>query len=164
MDFSKVSRYVCIALSGALLTMALAGCAATQSEATDEQAANRQYMAAVNQGMDDLAAKLEGFSDAVSRADVVSMRTQVEKAFKEIDDLDALEAPEALADVKAGYLEGCALLEGALGEYVDLYTQLDNGTLTADSEEYAAALAAIQQAYDAGIAKLEETDELAISL
>ena len=164
MDFSKLSRYACIALAGAVLAMALSGCTPTQSTATEEQTANRQYMAAVNQGMDELAVKLESFNDAVSRADVVAMRTQLEKAFKEIDDLDALEAPEALADVKTGYLEGCAMLEGALGEFVSLYTQLESGELAADSEEYASALAAIQESYDAGIAKLEETDKLALEL
>ena len=92
------------------------------------------------------------------------MRTQVEKAFKELDDLESIEAPEVLADVKAGYVEGCAMLEEALGSYVDLYTQLESGALAADSIEYANALAEIQASYDEGIAKLEETDQKALEL
>ncbi len=161
---SIVSRFACAALAGALLTAALAGCMPVDTAANDELSANRQYMAAVNQGMDDLAAKLESFNDAVARGDVVTMRTQVEKAFKELDDLESIEAPEVLADVKAGYAEGCAMLEEALGSYVDLYTQLESGALAADSIEYANALAEIQASYDAGIAKLEETDQKALEL
>ena len=55
---SIVSRFACAALAGALLTAALAGCMPVDTAANDELSANRQYMAAVNQGMDDLAAKL----------------------------------------------------------------------------------------------------------
>lgn len=164
MIITKLSRFLCVALAGAVVVAALAGCAGTQAAVTDEQTANRQYMASLNQGMDELAAKLDSFNDAVTRNDVVSMRTQAEKAFKEIDDIEALEAPEALADVKEGYVEGCLMLESALGQYIDLYTQLDSGAVAADSEEYANALADIQANYDSGIAKLEETDKLALGL
>lgn len=162
--FSKLSRCACMAVASAVVVATLAGCMSTAAPANEEQTANRQYMAAVNQSMDDLAAKLSSFEDAVARGDVVTMRTQVEKAFKEIDDLEAIEAPEVLADVKAGYVEGCTLLETALSDYVDLYTQLDGGAIAPDSAEYADALAAIQAAYDAGIDKLEETDKAALAL
>ena len=164
MIFSKIQRCACIALAGAFVAAALVGCTATQTAAEDEQTVNRQYMAAVNQAMDELATKLDSFNDAVSRADVVTMRTQAEKAFKEIDDLEAIEAPEVLSEVKAGYVEGCAMLESALGQYIDLYMQLESGAIAVDSEEYANALADIQANYDSGIAKLEETDKLALGL
>ncbi len=164
MGFKNLFRGVCLALAGAMTVAAVSGCMPSNSAENEEQAANRQYMAAVNQGMDDLAAKLSSFNDAVARGDVVTMRTQADKAFKELDDLAAIEAPEVLADVKAGYVEGCAMLESALGAYVDLYTQLENGSVEADSIEYANALADIQADYDAGIAKLEETDKAALEL
>lgn len=164
MILTKLSRVLCVVFAGAFVAAALVGCAGAQSAENDEQAKNRQYMASLNQGMDELAAKLDSFNDAVTRDDVVSMRTQAEKAFKEIDKIEALEAPEALVDVKEGYVEGCLMLESALGQYIDLYTQLESGAVTADSEEYANALADIQANYDAGIAKLEQTDQLALGL
>ncbi|MBR5258985.1 MAG: hypothetical protein IKV48_00625 [Eggerthellaceae bacterium] len=164
MILTKLSRFLCVAFAGAIVAAALVGCAGTQSATNDAQTENRQYMAALNQGMDELANKLDSFNDAVTRNDVVSMRTQAEKAFKQIDKIEAIEAPEALADVKEGYIEGCLMLESALGQYIDLYTQLDSGAVTADSEEYANALADIQANYDSGIAKLEETDKLALGL
>lgn len=160
----KLLRFACVAFASAMVVSALAGCAASEPAVDEEQAANRQYMATVNQAMDDLADKLSSFDDAVARGDVVTMMTQAEKAFKEIDELAAAEAPEVLADVKAGYVEGCAALEEALSSYVDLFTQLENGSIDPDSAEFADALAAVQALYDEGIAALEETDKAALEL
>ena len=52
-------------------------------------------MTQVNQTMDDLKSRLESFTDAVSRGDVVGMRTQADSAFKAIDDLNNLNVPGA---------------------------------------------------------------------
>ena len=68
--------------------MRAAGYAAAQ-----QQSENRQYMTQVNQTMDDLKSRLESFTDAVSRGDVVGMRTQADNAFKAIDDLNNLTSP-----------------------------------------------------------------------
>lgn len=164
MSISKISLRAVIVMVSALLALSLMGCMQTESAETDAQAVNRQYMASVNQSMDEISKKLASFEDAVARGDVVTMKTQADKAFKEIDDMEELEAPEVLADVKAGYVEGCRLLEDALTSYIDLYTQVGSGALAADSIDYANALAAIQLTYDEGIEKLEETDELALKL
>ena len=164
MNISKVSLRAIVAVATALLAMSLMGCMPTNSAESDAQAANRQYMASVNQCMDSISEKLASFEDAVARGDVVTMKTQADKAFKEIDDLEAVEAPEVLADVKAGYVEGCRLLEDALSSYVDLFTQVDSGAVAADSAEYASAIAGIQATYDEGISKLEATDKLALGL
>ena len=48
-----------------------------------------------------LKSRLESFTDAVSRGDVVGMRTQADNAFKAIDDLNNLTSP-----TPQGYPEG----------------------------------------------------------
>ena len=155
-----VSRIVALACAGAFLVAALTGCMQQSSAASEEQTANRQYMAQVNQKMDSLGGKLEGFNDAVSRGDVVGMRTQADAAFKVIDELSAIEAPEVLGDIHAGYVEGCELLEQARSEYVALYAEVEgvSGNQPFDRSAYDSRLAGIQDLYDRGIAKLEETD------
>ena len=110
-------------------------------------------MSQVNQAVSDLDSRLDGFVDAVSRGDVVSMRTQVASALKDVDTLTSLEAPDEVADVKAKYDEGCTALKEALNSYVDLYTS--------GAEVTQEALADIQARYDAGVAALTEADKLA---
>lgn len=63
-------------------------------------------MTQVNQTMEDLAGKLDGFSDAVARGDLVTMRTQADNAFKSIEDLNKIEAPEDMKKIQAEYVEG----------------------------------------------------------
>lgn len=168
MKHSKFSRRVALALVSvlAVATLALAGCAQQTSAATDEQTESRQYMSTVNQTMEDLANKLEGFEDAVSRDDAVTMRTQADNAFKALDALAAIEAPEALKDVQAGYVDGCTKLKDALNAYIDLYTEIDSATdeHPFDYSTYRDRLASIQELYNEGTAILEETDQKATEL
>lgn len=166
MKRATIVRVLTLALSAALAAVALAACMPQANTANEEQKANRQYMAQVNQTMDDLSDKLEGFTDAVVRGDVVTMRTQADNALKVLDELEALEAPEVLADVKAGYVEGCASLREALRAYVDLYTEIDSASDAQpfDFSNYGTRLKEIQKAYDEGIAKLQETDAKAAEL
>ena len=166
MKRATIIRVLTLALSAALAAVALAACMPQANTANEEQKANRQYMAQVNQTMDDLSDKLEGFTDAVVRGDVVTMRTQADNALKVLDELEALEAPEVLADVKAGYVEGCASLREALKAYVDLYTEIDSASDAQpfDFSNYGTRLKEIQKAYDEGIAKLQETDAKAAEL
>lgn len=166
MKRATIVRVLTLALSAALAAVALAACMPQANTANEEQKANRQYMAQVNQTMDDLSDKLEGFTDAVVRGDVVTMRTQADNALKVLDELEALEAPEVLADVKAGYVEGCASLREALKAYVDLYTEIDSASDAQpfDFSNYGTRLKEIQKAYDEGIAKLQETDAKAAEL
>lgn len=161
-----ISRIAVFAVACGLSLTALSGCMQQTAAVNEEQEANRSYMAQVNQKMDALADKLDSFSEAVSRNDVVSMRTQADQAFKLIDEVSAVEAPEVLADVKAGYVDGCASLGEALSDYVDLYTEVEAAESGAsfDRSAYEERLASIQKVYDEGLAKLEEADAKASEL
>lgn len=161
------TKAAALACTGALALAVLGGCAQQQTSAvSEEQEANRTYMMQVNQTMDDLQDKLGSFTDAVSRGDVVTMRTQADSAFKAIDDLSALEAPDALADIKASYVEGATELKEALSAYVDLYTEIESATDEApfDWTTYAQRIADIQERYNAGIEKLQAGDDKAVEL
>ena len=166
---AMVKRSIATALVAALLAMSMAGCASFQqtSQEAEAQAANRQYMSQVNQITDELTENLAAFDAAVSDNDPVAMRLQADNAFKTLDSLAALEPPEVLKDVQAGYVEGASKLEEALNSYIDLYTEIGgaNAASTAvDSAAYSDQLAAIQQTYNDGIAKLQETDKQATEL
>lgn len=154
------SRFVVIACVCAFAFAALTGCMQQTSAANDEQAANRQYMADVNQKIDVLGERLEDFNDAVARGDVVAMRTHANAAFEAIDEIAALEAPDALAELETGYVEGCTLLKDALNSYIELYAEVESSSADKpfDRSKYEKRLEDIQSTYDAGIALLEETD------
>ena len=151
-SFIRTLVAVCVS---AMLAVALSGCMQQAStQGNDQQSENREYMTQVNQKMDDLDSRLSDFVDAVSRGDVVTMRTQADNAFKVLDDLSSLEAPEPLKDVAAGYVDGANSL---------LYTEIDGATASEpfDWSTYDSRLQAIQDAYNAGIDKLKAADEAA---
>lgn len=162
----RVSLAVC---AGALCAAALTGCMGTgtqqaMNEQAQAQSANRQYMSQVNQIMMDVDDALSDFSAALEAGDLVAMRSALSEAGRDIDSLEGLEAPEALADLQTGYAEGCAQLETALNDYVQLYTDAQNAGGTMDSGAYASRLAEIQTAYDEGIQKLSDTDQAAAEM
>lgn len=79
-SFIRALAAVCVS---AMLAVALSGCMQqTANQANDQQSENREYMTQVNQKMDDLDSRLSDFVDAVSRGDVVTMRTQADNAFQ----------------------------------------------------------------------------------
>lgn len=168
MNTFKMTRIASFALAalclGALL--ALAGCAAQGNPATEAQTANRQYMAQVNQTMDDLAQRLEGFEEAVSRGDVVTMRTQADNAFKALDTLAGLDAPEPLKEVQQDYVDGCSSLKDALNGYIALYTEVASATEDHpfDYSTYDQRVKDIQDTYDQGIDQLKAGDARAAEL
>lgn len=158
----KAQKLVRILLAGctAAALFVLSACSTTQSNpVADAQAANRQYMADVNQTMENLEEKLTSFTDAVARGDLVSMQTQADKAYEVLDDFKAITAPEALTDVHADYVAACESLEEALDAYIDLATEVE-GTSSGkvNTESYTKRLEEIQALYDEGIAKLEAAD------
>lgn len=165
MKSKTMIRLACMACVAMLSVAMVAGCAA-QETAPDEQTISRQYMAQVNQAMDELSSQLEGFEDAVIRDDVVSMRTKADNAFEAIETLKAIEAPEVLADVHEAYVSGCESLKEALSAYVSLYTEIESATDEApfDFAAYEDRIAAIQDLYDEGIAQLESADAQASEL
>lgn len=135
----------------------MGGCSATgkTSTLTQEQIDNRAYMSQVNQSMSALNEKLDAFVDAVSRGDAVGMKTQADRALAEIASLEAIEAPEGLADVSDSYKAGCAKMKDALLGYVGLLTGSDAASINAE------ALAPIQASYDEGVAALKDADQKA---
>ena len=167
MNIHMLSKFAAVAVAGALGASVLGGCVAQQTSAvTEAQSENRAYMTQVNQTMETLKDRLTSFSDAVSRGDVVTMRTQADNAFKALDSLSSQDAPDALKDVKQQYVDGCASLESALNDYVMLYSEIDSATdeQPFDWSTYDQRIAAIQSSYDSGIAKLEAGDKTAADL
>lgn len=156
---------LCAACAFALAVFALAGCSTVSqnSQVNEQQTANRQYMTQVNQKMDALTTRLSSFSDAVSRDDLVTMRTQADNAFKVIDELSSLDVPSDMKDIQEGYLDGCTDLKEALAAYIELYSDIEAATDAQpfDYSTYADRLQAIQDQYDAGIEKLKAGDESA---
>ena len=152
-----------IALAGVLAaSIALAGCSsAANNAATEQQQANRAYMSQVNEAMTKLDSNLDSFIDAVSRGDVVNMRTQADNAYKAIDKLSELEAPEALADIKKDYVDGTAKLREALDEYISLYAKATSEGSDFDWSAYDDRIKEIQSLYDEGVALLEAGDKAA---
>lgn len=155
-----VKKLAALACAIALACAALAGCANNAStSATAEQQANRAYMSQVNEIMEELGGGLDSFVDAVSRNDIVNMRTQADNAFKVLNTLVELEAPEALADVQKKYTEGVEKLQSALEGYINLYADMSAGSL--DQAAYEDRVAQVQALYDEGVKLLEEGDQLA---
>lgn len=160
MRFSKVVTVFC---AGVLMVASLAGCAQQSNSLTEQQQQSDEYMSQVNLTMDDLQSRLDSFSDAVSRDDVVGMRTQADNAFKVLDELNNIEVPEGLEDIQQNYVDGTTELKDALNAYIDLYTEIDSATdeQPFDWSTYDERIADIKTQYDEGIEKLQAADEAA---
>lgn len=166
MNRSKMTRILAALCAAVLMVGTLAGCAGIEqnSEEAKAQAENRQFMSDVNAIMEELSQRLGSFNDAVSRGDVITMRTQADDAFKVLDNLESLEAPEVLQDVKQGYVDGSKQLKDALNAYIALYTDLAANPSAVSTEAYKERLASIQDTYDQAVEKLKSTDEAATQL
>ena len=143
-----------LALSGILVA-----CSAGTSALSSEQQENRSYMSQVNGVMATLGDDLDSFVGAVSRNDVVNMRTQADNAYKALDELAAIEAPEALADVQQDYVDGTEKMRKALDAYIELYTDLEAGSF--DQSTYSSRIAEVQSLYDEAVEQLKKADEAA---
>ncbi|MCB7037625.1 hypothetical protein [Eggerthella sinensis] len=166
MKHTRFVKAVVAVCAGVLMVAALGGCAQQDTAATQQQSENRQYMTQVNQSMDDLKTRLESFTDAVSRGDVVGMRTQADNAFKAIDDLNNIDVPDALKDIQAEYVDGSNDLKDALNSYIELYTEIDSATEDQpfDYSTYDQRIQDIKKQYDEGIGKLQSGDNKATEL
>ena len=154
---------------GAIVAMlvaivALSGCAGTGQidSATAAKKKNDAYISQVNETMMKLDEDLDSFNEAVSRGDIVNMRSQADNAFKALDELAEIEAPEDLADIKKKYLEGCDKLREALNEYIDLYAEAASKTKDFDWSKYDEKIKSIQKLYDEGVSALEEADKQSV--
>ena len=156
----KMMKVGVFAIAVALACALFSGCGSFGgASATSEQQANRSYMSQVNELMEELDSRLDSFIEAVSRNDVVNMRTQADDAYQVIDQLKDLEAPENLSDVKEKYVDGCDKLREALDMYITLYTEMNAGSF--DISTYDSRVADIQKTYDEGVALMEEGDKTA---
>lgn len=166
MNRSKMTRILAALCAAVLMVGMLVGCAGIEqnSEEAKAQAENRQFMSDVNAIMEELSQRLDSFNDAVSRGDVITMRTQADDAFKVLDNLESLEAPEVLQDVKQGYVDGSKQLKDALNAYIALYTDLAANPSAVSTDAYKERLASIQDTYDQAVEKLKSTDEAATQL
>ena len=120
-------------------------------------------MTQVNQTMKDLQSRLDGFTDAVSRGDLVGMRTQADNAYKALDELGKLNVPDDLKDIQQEYVDGTNKLKDALNAYIELYTEIDSATEAQpfDYSTYDQRIADIKSQYDEGIGKLQSGDNKA---
>ena len=151
------------ACAAALAAGVMVGCAGGAGvAANEEQQANRAYMSQVNQTMEELDSNLDGFVDAVSRGDVVNMRSQAENAYKTLDKLDGIEFPDSMADIQTSYLEGTEKLRQALDGYITLYTDASGSSF--DWSTYDDRIAEIQKLYDDGVKALETADQTAANM
>ncbi len=166
MNRSKMTRILAALCAAVLMVGMLVGCAGIEqnSEEAKAQAENRQFMSDVNAIMEELSQRFGSFNDAVSRGDVITMRTQADDAFKVLDNLESLEAPEVLQDVKQGYVDGSKQLKDALNAYIALYTDLAANPSAVSTDAYKERLASIQDTYDQAVEKLKSTDEAATQL
>ena len=82
------SRMVAFAAAIVLAcALMLSGCASNAQQANDPQTLNRQYMANVNQIMDEIDAQMTEFSTIVKEGEVVSLSTQLAAINNSVDKL-----------------------------------------------------------------------------
>lgn len=154
-----VAFAVAIVLASALM---LSGCASNAQQANDPQTLNRQYMANVNQIMDEIDAQMTEFSTIVKEGEVVSLSTQLAAINNSVDKLKALSVPDEMKDIQSDYLKGTEELQTAFAAYVDLYEDVkapENGTF--DFATYGDRLNDVKSHYEAGIQALESADQKA---
>ena len=154
----SIAKKFGIGMCAAALCVALVGCGPAGSTATEAQKANRAYMSQVNETMVELDESLDGFVDAVSRGDVVNMRNQADNAYKVLDKLAGIQAPEELKGVREDYVNGTTKLRDALDRYIALYTEMKSDTSLITQADYDTRIAEIQALYDEGVALLQKGD------
>ena len=147
-QFMKIAAIACALC---LAMVALAGCSGSdsQQEKTPAQV-NREYMSSVS-----------NFSDAAAKQDVAAMRVAASNATKAFDKIAALEAPDALKDVKSEYEAGANDLGQALSDYVEIYAQIKNAGENLDAAaEAAKGIDDVKARYDSGIEHLSKADSM----
>ena len=151
-------RFLVIAALCVVCMGVLAGCVSGNSQA-DEQTKNRQYMSSVNTIMETLNTNMESFAKAVKDDEVVSLSSQLSAVDQCISSLEALEVPDAMADIHSQYVNGAKELQTALSSYVQLYEDVKapkSGSY--DYSDYESRMADIQSHYNAGIQALQDAD------
>lgn len=154
-----IGFFAALVLACALM---LTGCASGTQQANDPQTLNRQYMANVNQIMDEIDAQMTEFSTIIKEGEVVSLSTQLANINNSVDKLKALSVPDDMKDIQSDYLKGTEELQTAFAAYVDLYEDVkapESGTF--DFATYGDRLADVRSHYQAGIEALQSADQKA---
>lgn len=153
----RIARLTVLALA---LATVVAGCASTgtaDTSVTDEANANRQYMASLNSQMAGLQDVMDEFQVALSEGNTVVMQSQIDKCDAIIDKIEAGQPTDNLADAKGQYVDALKTLDGAMKDYVSLYSDAEKSLLSA--QDVSSRMDQIQSAYNDGIEKLEKADE-----
>lgn len=148
---------VCVACA-----LALTGCASGTPQANDPQTLNRQYMANVNQIMDEIDAQMTEFSTIIKDGEVVSLSTQLANINNSVDKLKELSVPDDMKDIQSEYVKGVEELQTAFASYVALYEDVkapNNGKF--DYATYGSRLDDVRSHYEAGIEALQNADQKA---
>lgn len=151
-----------IAIIALACALALSGCASSAAQSDDPQTLNRQYMANVNQIMEEIDAQMTEFSTIIKDGEVVSLSTQLANINNSVDKLKALFVPDAMKDIQSDYLKGTEELQKAFAAYVDLYEDVkapENGKF--DFATYGDRLSEVRSHYEAGIEALQSADQKA---
>lgn len=158
----RTLRVATVCVACVLAVLALAGCQA-QSKADQSPAAqNRQYMASLNQQMEDLQTDMTAFQTAVAEKDTVTMQAQLASVEKTIEEVKNSEATERLQSVKDQYVDALTQLNEALVGYVDLYEGVSKGSVS--DEQYNQKLSDIQSTYDSALEALKSADEAVVDI
>lgn len=148
-----------LAVACALL---LSGCASGATQANDPQTLNRQYMANVNQIMEEVDAQMTEFATIVKDGEVVSLSTQLANVNNSVEKLKALSVPDDMKDIHTDYVKGVEELQTAFASYVALYEDVkapNDGKF--DYGTYGSRLDDIKSHYEAGIEALQNADQKA---
>ena len=155
---AKVAVALCACVVAGMLAACSMGPATSASSKSPEQL-NRAYMSQVNESMTKLQDSLGQFTDAVSRGDVVSMRTEADNAYKVLDELAAIEAPNDMADIREQYLKGTTAMREALDAYIQLYTEASAAGSSYSWSDHESRVKKVQSLYDDAVKQLKAADE-----
>ena len=149
-----------IVLACALL---LSGCASNAQQANDPQTLNRQYMANVNQIMDEIdafnKAHVNPYCEATDGHFLLHAQVGIDS---DMGISPGTRIPNEMKDIQSDYLKGTEELQTAFAAYVDLYEDVkapENGTF--DFATYGDRLNDVKCHYEAGIQALESADQRA---
>lgn len=165
MDISIKIKQIALGASAGALVLALAtGCAGTTAQSADDSAAaqNRQYMATLNQQVSEIGTATDDFQKAVADSDVVTMQAKVSAVDKTIEDVKNTDATDRLQTVKDDYVDALCTLDDAMKTYVQLYTDVQNGSVSDAS--YQQRLSDVQNAYNSGVEKMKAADDAVVKI
>lgn len=129
------------------------------SAADIEKANTTSYFAELNSIAKDFDTALTDFQADVKDKNIDAMKEKVDKAQKLIDKLDKLEVPQNCEDVQKAYLDGFIQMQGALSNYVSVYSDYLGGEY--DPNVLSEQITNLKHSYEQGTAMIKQADKLA---